>query len=64
MYSLMLRTQKEWLSTCVGRIRGYNMKKKKIFGRAEKEMEEQLQEGKNQLYTVKPKECKVNLSQD
>lgn len=25
----MLRTQKEWLSTCVGRIRGYNMKKKK-----------------------------------
>lgn len=63
MYSLMSRTQKEWLSTCVGRIREYDMKKK-IFGWAEKETEEQLQEGKNQLYTVKPKECKANLSQD
>lgn len=63
MYSLMSRTQKEWLSTCVGRIHGCDMKKG-VFGRAEKETEEQLQERKKQLYTAKPKECEANLSQD
>lgn len=48
----------------LGGFVGIKWKNRKIFGRAEKETKEQLQEGKNQLYTVKPKECKANLSQD